>query len=496
MTTRSPSFARAIGAISLTAALLTTSCAESDDLMAPSLEAAKAGAGPKVASVVPDSSERGVRINLTVNGSGFDQGSTMTLERQGVPAAGITTNATTYVSSRKLIADVTIAAAADTGKYDVAVTTSGGRKGVGIELFEVKYEIAELGMFGGTWSIAHAVNDQGEIVGESCTQECLSRAFRWTEATGLEDLGTLPGYTRSGAFAVDHDGRVFGRVECRSTDPGCGATTQRQLVRWDRVGGSWAITPVQGCSVVSPLGDASRRFLINNREQCVGRSVSGSGELVVQTLSGGSVVNEASLPSLAVGGFTSASAISDAPMVAGVARGTGSFPDPVVWYRSPTGAWVILRLGVPGTYLFASATDLSDPDAGGRVRVTGWAQHDGKSRREQYVRPLRWTLQGDGVGGWHVVSTEVVGSTPQSADASSGWAAAINENGDMVGIAGGFVESGDPIEWPIGGGIEQLPIFGGGAQGRAMDINSSGWIVGSVWDQGNACDRAAVWRKE
>ena len=28
--------------------------------------------------------------------------------------------------------------------------------------------------------------------------------------------------------------------------------------------------------------------------------------------------------------------------------------------------------------------------------------------------------------------------------------------------------------------------------------NSNGWIVGSVWDKtkANACDRAAVWRKE
>lgn len=496
MTTHHPALARAIGAISITMALLTASCSGSDELTAPPLQAARAGADPKVASVVPDSSERGVRLDITVNGSGFDPGSVARLERQGVPAVGITTNATTYVSSRKLIADVTIAATADTGKYDVAVTTSGGRKGVGIELFAVQYEIAELGMFGGTWSIAHAINDQGEIVGESCTQDCLSRAFRWTATTGLEDLGTLPGYTRSGAYAIDNAGRVFGRVECRSTDPGCGAVTQRQLVRWDKVGENWVITPVQGCSVVNPLTDGSRRFLVNNNEQCVGRTASSSGQLVVQMLSGGSVASEEQLPPLVSGGSVSASAISDAPMVAGVAQGGGAFSEPVVWYRGGGGAWMVLRLGVPGGYLFARAVDIGAPDGTGLVRVSGWAQHDGKSRRDKYVRPVRWTLQADGLGGWRVASLEVIEGALQTADASSGWASAVNTAGDMVGVAGENVYSGSPIKWLATGGFEELQVFGGGAEGRAMDINGNGWIVGSVWDKANACDRAAVWRKE
>ncbi|HSE27091.1 MAG TPA: hypothetical protein VLA95_02585 [Gemmatimonadales bacterium] len=492
MTTHHPALARAIGAISITMALLTASCSGPDELTAPGLQAAKAGADPKVASVVPDSSERGVRLDITVNGSGFDQGSVARLERQGVPAAGITTNATTYVSSRKLIADVTIAATADTGKYDVAVTTSGGRKGVGIELFAVQYEIAELGMFGGTWSIAHAINDQGEIVGESCTQECLSRAFRWTEATGLEDLGTLPGYTRSGAYAIDNSGRAYGRVECRSTDPGCGTVTQRQLVRWDKVGGSWNITPVQGCSVVTPLSDVTRRFLVNNREQCVGRPLSGTGQLAVQTLSGGAVVHEEPLPAPIPGGSITAYAINDAPMVAGSAQASGSFSEPVAWYRDAAGAWVALRLGVPSGYLFAIAVDVGAPDGAGRVRVSGYAAHDGISRRAKYNRPVRWTLQADGTGTWRLASTEVI-----EVDAgSSGWAGAVNSGGDMVGVAGDYLDSGYPVKWPIVGGVEALPIFGGGAEGRAADINSNGWIVGSVWDKANACDRAAVWRKE
>jgi len=111
------------------------SCREAEkELTAPPVSAARAPAngGPTVTSVVPDSSPPGVTLDITVNGSGFAQGSAVTLERQGAPAAKITTNSTTFVTTKKLIANITIAADADSGKYDVAVTTS-ERKGVGIE---------------------------------------------------------------------------------------------------------------------------------------------------------------------------------------------------------------------------------------------------------------------------------------------------------------------------------------------------------------------------
>ena len=74
------------------------------------------------------------------------------------------------------------------------------------------------------------------------------------------------------------------------------------------------------------------------------------------------------------------------------------------------------------------------------------------------------------------------------------WAKAVNNAGDIVGTAGEFLDSGSPFKWPIGGGIERLPVSNGGAQGHAMDINNQGWIVGAVWDNSNNCDRAAIWQ--
>ena len=377
--------------------------------------------------------------------------------------------------------------------------TTSGRKGVGIESFTVAYVIDELGIIGGTWSRAHAINDRGEVVGASCTSDCLATAFYWSEATGQVDLGGLPGYTRSGAYAINNRGQVFGSVDCYPGDVACGGVGKTQLVRWDRVGGSWTLTPVAaGCSVVRILGDQSQRFVINNNEQCVARTSSG---LSVQTLSGGTVSNAVPLPSLYPDGSNWANAISDALMVAGLAApvlertATGAKlgpPQPVVWYRRTTGAWAILQLGFPSTDLRAYATDISEPDAAGRVRVTGYTEYS--SQRQNSIRAMRWTLEADGSGGWRVAASEVLGTGSQTGQTTHGWAGAVNSSGDIVGVAGQYVMEGSPVMWPASGGMGVLPGVGGGPKGRAMDINNAGWIVGAVWDAKNNCDRAAIWR--
>jgi probable HAF family extracellular repeat protein len=482
---------------------LTVSCRDAAEPLAPPMQAGKAGGSgsPTVGTVVPDQSERGLTLNVTINGSGFDQGSVARFERQGAPVAGVTTNSTTYVTSRKLIASITIAVTADTGKYDVAVTTSGGRKGVGIERFTVLYQIAELGILGGTWSRAHAINNRGEVVGESCTQDCFSTAFYWSEATGQVDLGGLPGYTRSGAFAINSRGQIFGAVDCRPTEPGCGATgLPTKLVRWDKVGGSWTITPMNGCSLARPVADNTERFLINNNDQCVKHN---GLSLAVQTISGAAVVNEVPLPSLYSDGVDHANAISDALMVAGFSGEvierypdggvTSTMPEPVVWYRRSTGVWTVLRLGFPSTDVRAFATDIGEPDAAGRVRVTGYTEASAGSWRRASLRAVRWTLQGDGLGGWQVVSMEVLESGGPELKV---WPIAVNTTGEIVGLSGDYVENGSPFKWSLGGVLEALPVPSGGNHGRAMDINDQGWIVGAVWDNVTGCDRAAIWRQQ
>jgi hypothetical protein len=78
------------GAGLIVLATLASSCREATVPTAPPLQTAKGGGSgsPTVSSVVPDSSERGVTRDITVNGSGFDQGSAVRLERAGGPVAG------------------------------------------------------------------------------------------------------------------------------------------------------------------------------------------------------------------------------------------------------------------------------------------------------------------------------------------------------------------------------------------------------------------------
>lgn len=491
MKSRRSLLSRAAGPALIALATL-TSCREAEkELTAPPVFAARAPANgaPTVTSVVPDSSPPGVTLDITVNGSGFAKGAAVTLERQGAPAAKITTNSTTFVTTRKLIANITIAADADSGKYDVAVVSS-DRKGVGIESFTVAYVIDELGIIGGTWSRAHAINDRGEVVGASCTSDCLATAFYWTEAGGMQSLGTLPGFSRSEAYAINNRSQIFGAVICRSTDPGCGGTSKERLVRWDKVGASWLITPVDGCSVVDFMMDVGNEtFVINNNEQCVGSRVTPAGRQVVfQTLSGGAVVNEQPLPLLVPGGYATGYAISDAAMIAGRASRSGGGYEPVVWYRTGTQGWVILQLGLASTDYISAATGIGEPDAAGRVRVTGWTDPGSGDRYSALA--VRWTLEPDGSGGWRVASTERL-ENPKVGGGSllRAWGKAVHSNGDVVGLS---LER--PARWPVSGGIEILPVPNGGNKGRAMDINNMGWIVGAVWDNSNNCDRAAIWR--
>jgi hypothetical protein len=103
-----------------------------------SIAAARGSGGPTVATVDPAYAAQGVTLDVRVVGTGYDQGSMVQLEVGGVPAAGIITNSTHYVSSTELVANLTVATDAEVRLYDVAVTTSRGRKGIGTEKFEVK----------------------------------------------------------------------------------------------------------------------------------------------------------------------------------------------------------------------------------------------------------------------------------------------------------------------------------------------------------------------
>jgi probable HAF family extracellular repeat protein len=67
----------------------------------------------------------------------------------------------------------------------------------------------DLGTLGGRESWAYGVSAEGSVVvGMAYNAGGDSRAFRWTAAGGMQNLGTLPEYGESAAYGVSGDGSV------------------------------------------------------------------------------------------------------------------------------------------------------------------------------------------------------------------------------------------------------------------------------------------------
>jgi hypothetical protein len=116
--------------------LACTACMDAPPTI-PGITAAGNAAGPAVNSTDPNNAPQDTTLDVAVNGSGFDRGSTAQWAIAGVPAAKVRTNSTRYVSPKLLLANITIELDAEPVFYDVLVTTgprdlSSGGCGLGI----------------------------------------------------------------------------------------------------------------------------------------------------------------------------------------------------------------------------------------------------------------------------------------------------------------------------------------------------------------------------
>lgn len=92
---------------------------------------------PIVNSADPASATQDTTLDVKVLGSGFDRGSRADWAVDGAISPKVRTNSTRYVNSSQLVANITISADAPVTSYDVVVTTSRGKKGIGTEIFVV-----------------------------------------------------------------------------------------------------------------------------------------------------------------------------------------------------------------------------------------------------------------------------------------------------------------------------------------------------------------------
>ena len=201
----SPSRPDHLVVVVLAAALSLAACA---DPSGPALDRAPALAkgggsatttGVSVTAASPGYGRQGaIAYPVTITGSGFDAGSTVSWERAGEPDANVTVRSSTVVSSTRIDVTIDIAADAELSFYDIAVVSGKGSKGVGTEKFEVTTAIS-IGTLAGVNTLAYDANDQ--VDGWSVVGYSGSRAFAWRPGQ-MVDLG--PGV----AEAIDDAGET------------------------------------------------------------------------------------------------------------------------------------------------------------------------------------------------------------------------------------------------------------------------------------------------
>lgn len=92
-----------------------------------------------VSGATPDSATQDTTLDVVINGSGFVAGTQANWSLAGVQdPAQVKTNSTRYVSSRQLVANITISVSATPAKWDIVVTAAGKKGGIGTESFTVK----------------------------------------------------------------------------------------------------------------------------------------------------------------------------------------------------------------------------------------------------------------------------------------------------------------------------------------------------------------------
>ena len=137
---RSYRSAFAVGAVSI--AMFVAACG--GDPSAPpenpnaSISFGKAVSGISVASVKPDSATQDTTLDVVINGSGFVSGAAASWALAGVEdPTQVRTNSTRYVSSRQLVANITVSSTATIASWDIVVR-AGSKGGIGTEMFAIK----------------------------------------------------------------------------------------------------------------------------------------------------------------------------------------------------------------------------------------------------------------------------------------------------------------------------------------------------------------------
>jgi hypothetical protein len=182
-------------------------------LTAPSApQFAKSVAGLAVKSATPAQAPLDTTLDVQVSGTGFEPGSRADWLLGGSSDPRVRTNSTRFVSSTALVANITISSDAVASKYDIAVTTTSGKKGIGTELFTVLAVELLSGPPGA--SAANDVTGAGMIAGGRAGGCASGRYPAYWRNGGLPiDLPLLAPWCNGTALYINESGVMIGRLD-------------------------------------------------------------------------------------------------------------------------------------------------------------------------------------------------------------------------------------------------------------------------------------------
>jgi probable HAF family extracellular repeat protein len=324
----------------------------------------------------------------------------------------------------------------------------------------------DLGTLGGTSSYAADINNSNVVVGWSETLAGTTHAFRWSAASGLTDLGTLPGDRLSRAIAI-LDGDVAGGGQILGVS---GDEDRWTPVVWSASGviRALAIPLMPAFSLGSPTG-------FNTRGDVVGWDAGGPGQ---HGWSWSSSVGKYDLSANVQGGSNEGSAgdVTESGVVLLTSRAYTCTQVTECWRTYLwNGTAGYTPLGTPGNGAEADVTGLALNETGA---VVGWAT----TGRAGVPAPYRWSA-----GSGFTFLARYAGTS-----SAYGYATAVNSAGAIVG-ATVEPESGSIVAttWPGAGGIVRLSRDDPNPS-VAVAINNFGTIAGwaTVSSGGN---HAVMW---